>query len=223
LIVLPLHWPKQHHIDNNIGSERFLADAKFDPFGVDLVKPKGDAMNTALASFTRAMLPLALWMALVPAAAQTPREQARKELARKVPAGSVQACSLITRADVKKATGRDPLVDAEPAGQGGWICNVGTGELKVYSGPKSWEAWESTLKGFKKDKEPQTPTSGFGERAYFLYPKPDNEHQGKLAFLVVKSGTHTLVLSLDAPKGKPAESMRPALETLMKLILARLS
>ncbi|HEU0199322.1 MAG TPA: hypothetical protein VFR86_02705 [Burkholderiaceae bacterium] len=79
--------------------------------------------------------------------AQTPREQAGKELARTVPAGSVRACSLITRDDVKKATGSDPFVDPEPAGQGGWICNVGVGELKVYSGPNSWEAWESTLRG----------------------------------------------------------------------------
>lgn len=167
-------------------------------------------------------LPLVLCAVLVPATAQTPRQQAEKELARNVPAGSVQACSLVTRADVKKATGSDPLVEPESAGQGGWICNVGSGELKVYSGPKSWEAWESTLKSFKKDKEPQTPAPGFGERAYFVYPKPDNQSQGAVAFLVAKSGNHTLALSLDAPAGKPAESMRPALESLMKSILARL-
>ena len=179
-------------------------------------------MNTEVKSFTLAALSLAMCLILVSAAAQSPKEQAKKELAQKGPAGSVQACSLITRADVTKATGLDPFVDPEPAGQGGWICNVGIGELKVYSGPKSWEAWESTLKGFKKDKEPQTPTPGFGERAYFFYPKPDNEYQGNVAFLVAKSGSYTVALSLDAPKGKPAESMRPALESLMKKILARL-
>lgn len=179
-------------------------------------------MNIEVKSIARAVLPLALSLALVPAAAQTARQQAEKELARKVPAGSVQACSLITRADVKKATGRDQFVDPEAAGQGGWICNVGSGELKVYSGPKSSEAWESTLKGFKKDKEPQVPAPGFGEHAYFLYPKPDNKYQGNIGVLVVKSGNHTLVLSLDAAEGKPAESTRPALESLMKTILARL-
>ena len=179
-------------------------------------------MNTKLTSFACAALSLVLFLALVPAVAQTPREQAEKELARKVPTGSVQACSLITRADVKKATGRDPYVDPEPAGQGGWICNVGFAVLRVYSGPKSWEQWEFTLKGYKKDKEPRTPAPSFGEHAYFLYPKPDNEYQGDAAVLVAKSGNHTLALSLIAPKGKPAESMRPALESLMKLILARL-
>ena len=197
-----------------------LTVAKTLRFGI--LKPQGAGMNTEFVLLARVALLLALFVALVPAAVQTPREQAEKELARKVPAGSVQACSLITRADVKQATGRDPRVDPQPAGQGGWICNVGSGELKVYSGSQSWEAWESTLKGFKKDQEPQTPAPGFGERAYFLYPKPDNEYQGNVAFLVAKSGNYTLALSLDAPKGKPAESMRPALESLMKLILARL-
>jgi len=179
-------------------------------------------MNIKLKSFACAVVPFVLCLAPVPAAAQTPREQAEKELARKVPADSVQACSLITRADVKKATGMDPFVDPESAGQGGWICNVGTGELKVYSGPKSWEAWESTLKSFKQDKEAQTPATGIGDRAYFFYPKPDNKYQGHVAFLVAKSGNYTLALSLDAPDDQPAESMRPALESLMKTILARL-
>jgi hypothetical protein len=124
--------------------------------------------------------------------------------------------------EVKKATGQDPYVDPESAGDAGWICNIGSGELKVYSGPRSWEDWESTLKGFKKDKEPRTPATGFGERAYLMYPKPDNEYQPTLAILVVPSGAQTVVLSLDAPYGKTAQSMRPALESLMRTILSRL-
>jgi hypothetical protein len=182
----------------------------------------GDAMKHELNPFARAALPLTLCLTFMPAAAQAPQAQAEKELARKGLAGSIQACSLINRADVTRATGRDPLVDPEPSGQGSWTCNVGSGQLKVYSGPKSWDAWESTLKSFKKDKEPETPASGFGERAYFLYPKSDNQYQGNVAFLVAKAGKYTFALSLDAPKGKPAESMRPALESLMKVILSRL-
>jgi len=107
--------------------------------------------------FLRSVLAFGLCFSLLPAVGQTSQKQAEKELARKVPSGSVRACSLITRADVEKATGQDPYVDPEPAGNGGWICNVGIGELKVYSGPKSWEALESTLEGFKKDNEPRTP------------------------------------------------------------------
>ncbi len=165
---------------------------------------------------------VAMMLSLADAGAQNPRDQAAKELARKMPAGGGQACALVTRADVKTATGRDPYVDPESAG-GGWVCNFGVGELKLYSGADSWAAWEQTLKAFKKDKEPRTPAPGFGERAYFLYPTPDNKQQGNVAFLVAKSGNHTLALSLDAPEGRPAESMRPALESLMKTILARLT
>ena len=179
-------------------------------------------MNNRIGTFTRAALLLVLWMVPAGVEAQTPRQQAEKELQRKAPNAGVEACSLITRADVKAATGMDPFVDPESAGQGGWMCNVGTGELKVYSGPKASETWESTLKSFKMDKEPRTPAPGFGEHAYFLYPKPVKKDQGNVAVLVARSANHTLVLSLDAPDGKPAESMRPALESLMKTILARL-
>ena len=179
-------------------------------------------MKIRLGFIAGAPLALAVCVALGIAAAQTPRELAEKELARQVPAGSIKACSLITRQDVTKATGRDPLVDAEPAGQGGWVCNVGEAELKVYSGPKSSQAWDSLLKSFKMDKLPKIAASGFGERAYFLYQTPDNPRISNVAFLVVTSGNHALALSPDAPDGKPAESMRPALESLMKTILARL-
>ena len=165
---------------------------------------------------------IALGLLAMPADAQTRSQQAEKELARKVPAGSVQACSLITRADVKAATGRDPLREPESAGQGGWICSVGSFELKVYSGANSWEAWESTLKNFKKDKEPRTPAPAFGGRAYFLFLKPDNASRDAAAVLVAQSGDRTVVLSIDAEPGQAAEATRPALESLMKAVLARL-
>lgn len=179
-------------------------------------------MSTRMRSFASAAFLLALLFVPVALEAETQRQQAEKELKRAAPNAGLEACSLITRADVKNATGRDPFVDPESAGQGGWMCNVGIGELKVYSGAKSWETWESTLKTFKMDKEPRTPAPGFGEQAYFLYPKPAKKSQDNVAVLVTKSSNHTLVLSLDAPEGKPAESMRPALQSLMKTILSRL-
>ena len=125
-------------------------------------------MKHRIRTFFGAALLLLLW--LIPSAveSQTQREQAENELKRAAPNAGLAACSLITRADVKNATGRDPFVDPESVGQGGWMCNVGIGELKVYSGAKSSETWESTLKTFKMDKEPRTPAPGFGEQSYFL-------------------------------------------------------
>ena len=99
------------------------------------------------------------------------------------------------------------------------MCSI---ELKLFSGADSWEAWESTLKNFKKDKEPRTPAPGFGELAYFIYLNPDNASRDAAGILAAKSGNHTVVLSIDADPGKSAESTRPALESLMKSVLARL-
>jgi len=178
-------------------------------------------MQRAPLSGRLALASVGLALALC-AAAQTPRQQAEKELSRKMPAGTFQACSLVTRADVRKAIGRDPYVDPEPFGNNGWICNIGVGEIKLYSGPNSWEQWEATLKGFSKENDPKTPAPGFGQRAYFLYPKPDNKFQGSYAFLVAQQRAHTVAVSLEAPEGRPSESMRPALEALMKTILERL-
>jgi hypothetical protein len=155
------------------------------------------------------------------ARAQNAAETARRELERPMP-GAVKACTLITRADVMKATGRDPYVDPEAAGAGGWICNLGQAELKVYSGANSAAAFESTLRNFKLDRIPRAPAPGFGDGAYYMFHKPERRSLSPVGWLVARKGTHTLALSLDAAEGQPAESTRPALEALMRSVLARL-
>ena len=105
------------------------------------------------------------------------------------------------------ATGRDPVKITAAIGAHDNLLSV---KLDVQR------------EGLQEGQGTQTPISGVGERAYFLYPKPDNEYQGNVAFLVAKSGNHTLALSLDVPKGSSADSMRPPLESLMKTVLARL-
>ena len=162
------------------------------------------------------------WVAAGPAVAQSRADTGKKELERKAPPGTIAACPLITRSDVQKATGRDPYSDPAPAGQGGWICNVGTAELKVYAGAKSTEAWESTLRNFKADKEPRVPAPAFGPGAYFIFLKARNAHVSSSAILVAKKGDHTVVLSVDAPDKQPAEAARPAAESLMKTVLGRM-
>lgn len=173
-------------------------------------------------TFVAGVLGLGLGVAAMTAAAQSSRAEAgMKELNRKAPVGT-QACSLVTRADVTQATGQDPYQDPEPYGQGGWICNVGTAELKVYAGPKSTQAWESTLKSFKADKEPRMPAPAFGPGAYFILVHGEKRGAPNVAVLVAKKGEQLLVLSVDARSGKPAESAKPAVEALMKKVLSRL-
>lgn len=153
-----------------------------------------------------------------PQAARQQAEQAVKDMNRQQ-AGKITACALVTRADVQKATGRDPQRDPEAFGE--WICNFGAGELKLY---RSWEGWEQTLKAFKKDKEPRTSAPAFGGRAHYLLVKPDNKYQNSVAFLAAHSGAYVVALSLDMPPGqdKGLDAMRPALDALMKASLARI-
>jgi hypothetical protein len=136
-------------------------------------------------------------------------------------AAGPSACSLLTRADVEKATGRNAMVDAESSA-GGTICHYGTAQLIVRTGPKSWESLEDTLKAFKHDKEPRQAVSGFGDRAYMMFPTPANKYQDDVALLVTQVGAHTLALTVDAPDGKRPQDMRPAVESLMRTALSRL-
>jgi hypothetical protein len=99
---------------------------------------------------------------------------------------------------------------------------VGTAELKVYAGAKSTEAWESTLRNFKADKEPRVPAPAFGPGAYFIFLKARNAHVSSSAMLVAKKADHTVVLSVDAPDKQPAEAARAAAESLMKTVLGRM-
>ena len=138
--------------------------------------------------------------------------------------GGPSACSLLTRADVKKVTGRDPYEDGtERPLAGGTNCSVGV-ELLLLSGPDSFQRYENLLKGFKADKDPRKPVSGLGDRAFMLYPEPRNSYQRENppAVLVVQRGQHTLALSDQAGTGKPADSLQPVLTALMKVALAKL-
>jgi hypothetical protein len=139
--------------------------------------------------------------------------------------GGPPACSLLTRADVKKATGRDPLEDGEQMPiAGGTTCKVGDSGIIVMTGPDSWQRFENYLKAFKAEKDPRKSASGFGDRAYWLYPTPRNSYQREFptAMLVVQRGQHTLALSQEAERGKPADSTQPVLTTLMKTVLGKL-
>ncbi len=139
--------------------------------------------------------------------------------------GGPPACSLLTRADVQKALGRDPLDNpTEMPIAGGTTCQIGDAGLIVMSGPDSWQRYENYLKAFKADKDPRTTVSGLGERAYIVYPTPRNSYQKQNppAILVAQRGPHTLAVSKMADSGKPAESNQPALTSLMKVVLAKL-
>jgi hypothetical protein len=139
--------------------------------------------------------------------------------------GGPPACSLITRADVTKARGRDPYVDGEQMPfAGGSLCELGGVQLMVFNGPDSMKRFEQLLVSFKQDKQPRKNVNGFGDRAFTLVSNPTNSYQREnpSAFLVAQRGPVTLALSAEAGTGKPVETTEPVLSSLMKTVLARL-
>jgi hypothetical protein len=138
------------------------------------------------------------------------------------------ACSLLTDEQAKTLIHRgqrpDGPTDEIPL-KGGSACsfNGGQQQLILFSGPSSEADFEATLKAFRHDKETRHPVSGVGDKAYIMYPPPQNQYQRPTAFLVTRVGPHTLgvVLAADSKAAKP-ESIQPAAVEVVKAAIATL-
>ncbi len=141
-----------------------------------------------------------------------------------IKAGPAAACTLMSKAEFAKITGRQPF--DEPAGaqlaNGGSSCEYEGGGFTLYSGPQSEAHYEALLKIFKADATPRQPVTGVGARAYVMLPKPRDQYQGEYAILVVRQGVHTLAVNLEAGRNEKANTLQPKLEALAKAALPRL-
>ena len=135
------------------------------------------------------------------------------------------ACMLATNAEVGQIAEEKPefvkVWSAPAASLGGSNCQYGGGSIQVYRGQAAGAALESNLKAFKADKEPRTPVSGIGDKAFFMIPIPNNPYN-RLGLLVVYAGPWVLQLTLDANGEEPIAATRPRLERLARLVLPRL-
>ena len=65
--------------------------------------------------------------------------------------------------------------------------------------------------------------SGIGDRAYIMYPAPQNQYQRPTAFLVTRVGPHTLGVVVSAvSKEASAQSVQPAAVEVAKAPIAQL-
>ena len=119
------------------------------------------------------------------------------------------ACGLLTAAEVsqlitrgKQSYGQSP--DATPVvGGKGSVCDYPSGgQVAIYVGPNSEQAFEQFLKAFKQEGLPRRPVSGVGDKAYVIYPKPRNEYSDQGPYLVATVGAHTVTAFLSAHKGQ---------------------
>lgn len=159
-----------------------------------------------------------------PLAAQTSRQAQVAAERAKTAGAEKKACPLLTNAEIRKVTGRNQPweLNDEPYDMGSACDYGGVVTLRVFSGPKPEDEVNWTLKNYKKENEKKTPISGFGAGAYIMFPTPRDKYEDVVAVLVGKAGQRMFMISLTAPKGKPAESVQPQLVTLANTVVARL-
>jgi uncharacterized protein YdhG (YjbR/CyaY superfamily) len=128
-------------------------------------------------------------------------------------AGPMRACSLLTRAEVKKLLPWPPQLEQfpneeEPIGTTGSSCGYPTVFIQVL--PFSQRMIDSA-----KQRDKLEPVSGVGDEAYF------HDNKNRYAELYVKTGKYLLTLQGDVPTGKTSESIKPAVVALARLLAER--
>jgi hypothetical protein len=112
-------------------------------------------------------------------------------------------CALLTSAEAVKhiARGRptyNQAPDAVSVG-GGTLCEYPFGgQIGVWSGMENLERF---LKSWKADKATRHPVSGVGDRAWIMFPVPENEYKDRTAYLIAHVGQQVVTIALFAYDG----------------------
>ena len=124
------------------------------------------------------------------------------------------ACGLLTDAEVAQLITRGKqtygqTADATPVvGGQGSVCDYPAGgQVSLYVGPNSTQAFEQFMKVWKQENETRHPVSGVGDKAYVFYPKPRNSESDQGPYLVATVGPHTVTAFLAAEKSQAAGLM----------------
>jgi hypothetical protein len=168
--------------------------------------------------------------------------------------GVRKACVLLTDAEVEKLINRGRPAYGTPeevALAGGSACEYPAGaQVVLFSGPNSQRDLDALLRNFEKDKEPRHPVSGIGDRAWIMFPRPRDQYEDRLAYLVTTVGPHTVAVSMAAKEGQAngpmmeycrrgqlskkecaeiekdqgetPESLQPAVEAVARVVVAKL-
>jgi len=117
-------------------------------------------------------------------------------------------CALLTSAEAIKHIARgQPTYNQTPdavalGGGSGAVCDYPFGgQIGVWNAPKASENFERFLKSFRVDKETRHPVSGVGDRAWIMFPVPENEYKDRPAYLVTYVGPKVVTVALFARKG----------------------
>ena len=122
--------------------------------------------------------------------------------------GSAQSnpCALLTSAEAIKhiARGKPTYNQTPDVTQlaGAALCEYPYGgQIGVWNAPKASENFEHFLKSWRVDKEARHPVPGVGDRAWIMFPVPENEYKDRPAYLVAYVGQKVVTVALFAHKG----------------------
>lgn len=118
------------------------------------------------------------------------------------------ACGLLAEADANKHIARGkPTYGLSPeatlmAGGSASICDYPAGgQIGIWVGPYSSQNFEGFLKAWKADKATRHPVSGVGDRAWIMFPVPENKYKDRVAYLVAHVGQQIVTVHLVAHDG----------------------
>ncbi len=119
--------------------------------------------------------------------------------------GSAQSnpCALLTNAEAIQHIARGkPTYNEAPEAvsmRGGALCEYGYGgQVGVWNSANDLEQF---LKNFRADKFPRHPVPGVGDKAWIMYPVPENEYKDRVAYLAAYVGPKVVTVVLNAHKG----------------------
>ena len=122
--------------------------------------------------------------------------------------GQSNPCALLTSAEATKHIARgQPTYGETPhavalGGGTGAVCDYPFGgQIGVWNAPNASENFERFLKNFRADKETRHPVSGVGDRAWIMFPVPENEYKDRPAYVVTYVGPKVVTVALFARKG----------------------
>jgi hypothetical protein len=121
-------------------------------------------------------------------------------------AAQANPCALLTSAEATKHIARGRPVyrtpDAMPIGGGnGVLCDYPGGQIGIWRAPNAEQNFERFLKGWKADKEKRHPVAGVGDRAWIMFPVPENQYKDRGAYLVAHVGQQIVTVGLIARDG----------------------
>ena len=121
-------------------------------------------------------------------------------------------CALLTSAEATKLVARGKPTYNEPstmnvAGGNGSLCQYEHGQLGVWRAPNAQQNLEAYIKSWKTETGPRSPVSGVGDRAWIMFPVPENKYKDRAAFLIAQVGTRVVTVALFAHNGNAETSL----------------